>query len=266
MLTVEEYKAKRLAKIERIRAAAERARSEGKTSIQQGDSMFKVIPFGQPILVGHHSERRDRNYRDRAWNKLGKGFKLIEKAERLESRAATVEANDAIYTEDPQAVEKLESKLDLLLKEQAEMKRINAALRKGADFDTLEMSPEHRAELLSVDRHQNYYQPRKKGFPPYMLTSINAKIKTAKQRAQIVEAKQATPDKDEEHDGIRVEWRASENRIRVFYPGRVDLDTFKALKTHGFRVLRSEGEGAFSAYYNQNAAYFVKIYIRKQSQ
>ena len=53
--------------------------------------------------------------------------------------------------------------------------------------------------------------------------------------------------------------------IRVFYPGRVDLNTYKALKQHGFRVLRSEGEGAFSAYYNNNAAYFVKTYIRKQA-
>ena len=138
------------------------------------------------------------------------------------------------------------------------MKRINAALRKGADFNTLEMSDEHRKELMTIEKVQAYYQPLKRGFPPYMLTSINAKIKTAKQRAEQVEKKQAIPDKDEEINGIRVEWRASENRIRVFFPGRVDLDTFKALKKHGYRVLRSEGEGAFSAYYNYNAGMFVK--------
>lgn len=66
-----------------------------------------------------------------------------------------------------------------------------------------------------------------------------------------------TPDKDEEVNGARVEWRAGENRIRVYFGKRVDLDTFKALKRHGFRVLRSEGEGAFSAYYNRNAADFI---------
>jgi hypothetical protein len=65
------------------------------------------------------------------------------------------------------------------------------------------------------------------------------------------------PDIGGEVNGARVEWRAGENRIRVYFGKRVDLDTFKALKRHGFRVLRSEGEGAFSAYYNRNAADFI---------
>lgn len=263
MLTIEEYEAKRESRYQRLINAAERAQRESEAAQNQARAMADAIPFGQPILVSHHSEKRDRNYRANIHNKFRKGFELAKKAEEYKSRAASMEANDAIYSEDPQAVNKLESKLETLLKEQAEMKRINAALRKGADFDTLEMSAEHRAELLSVDRHQNYYQPRKKGFPPYMLTSINAKIKTAKQRAEQVEKQQATPDKDEEHDGIKIEWRASENRIRVIYPARVDPETYKKLRAHGFRATKEEG--TFSAYYNNNAAYFIKIYVRKQA-
>ena len=73
-------------------------------------------------------------------------------------------------------------------------------------------------------------------------------------------------DKDEEIGAVRVEWRPSENRIRVYFHGRVDLDTFKALKRHGYRVLRSEGEGAFSAYYNNNAAYFVQDLRNKEKE
>lgn len=261
MLTIEEYEAKRNARYERLIKAAERVTREGETAQYQARAMADVIPFGQPILIGHHSEKRDRNYRASIHNKFRKGFELAKKAEEYRSRAASIEANDAIYSEDPQAVEKLETKLESLLKEQAEMKRINAALRKGADFDALEMSPEHRAKLLSVDKHQNYYQPRQKGFPPYMLTSINAKIKTAKQRAEIVEKKQTTPDKDEEHDGIKVEWRASENRIRVIYPARVDPETFKKLRTYGYRATKETG--TFSAYYNSSAAHFIKTYVRK---
>jgi len=265
MLTIEEYEAKREARYQRLINAAERAQREGEASQNQARAMADVIPFGQPILVGHHSEKRDRNYRASIHNKFRKGFELAKKAEEYKSRAANMEANDAIYSEDPQAVGKLESKLETLLKEQAEMKRINSALRKGADFATLEMSEEHRKELLSVAKHQAYYNPLTKGFPPHMLTSINAKIKTAKQRAEQVEKKQAMKDEDFTANGVRIEGRPSENRIRVFYPGRVDAETFKALKQHGFRVLRSEGEGAFSAYYNNNALYFVKNRIMKAS-
>lgn len=262
MLTREEYEAKREARYNRLVDAARRAEKESQAALNTAHSMAEFIPLGQPILIGHHSEKRDRNYRERIHNKYRKGFDLAKQAEEYRSRAASIEANEAIYKDNPDAVELLSDKAATLKAEQAEMKRINAALRKGADFTTLEMSEEHRKELLTIDRVQGYYQPLKKGFPPYMLTSINNKIKTAEKRAEQVEKQQATPDKDEEIDGIRVEWRASENRIRVFYPSRVDFETYRELKRHGYRNLKSEGEGAFSAYYNYNAAQFVKKFVR----
>jgi hypothetical protein len=265
MYTKEEYENKRQARYNRLLAAAERAAKESESSLGTARQMASVIPFGQPMLTDHHSYKRDSNYRAKIQNKYRRGFELMQKAEELKSRAASVEANDAIYSDDPEAVQKLDSKLESLLAEQAEMKRINAALRKGADFQTLEMSAEHRADLLSIDKHQNYYQPLKKGFPPYMLTSINAKIKAAKQRAEQVEKKQAMKDEDFEVNGIRIEGRPSENRIRVYYPARVDAETFALLRRYGFRALRSEGDGAFSAYYNNNAVYFIKTHIRKQA-
>jgi hypothetical protein len=50
----------------------------------------------------------------------------------------------------------------------------------------------------------------------------------------------------------------------MYFPGRVSSEMFKALRQHGFRVLRLMGEGAFSAYYNNNALYFVKTQIMKK--
>lgn len=263
MLTQEQYEAKRQARYERLVAAATKAEAESAASWNQARSMADCIPFGQPILVGHHSETRDRNFRARIESKHRKGYELHQKAAELRSRAESIQDNNAIMSDDPSAVNKLNEKIAELEAEQREVKRINAALRKGADFDTLEMSEAHRAELLSVEKHQAYYQPRTKGFPPYMLTSLSTKIRTAKERAQVVEKKQAMQDEDFEINGVRIEGRPSENRIRVYYPGRVDMDTYKALKQHGFRVLRSEGEGAFSAYYNNNALYFIKTHIKK---
>jgi hypothetical protein len=258
MLTIEEYEAKRQARYERFAAAAEKAEAESAQQWKQARLMADVIPFGQPIHVGHYSEGPDRRYRARIESKHRKGYELHKKAEYYRSRADSAQDNTAIMSDDPSAVSKLTAKVEELEAEQREMKRINAALRKGADFDTLEMSETHRAELLSVERHQAYYQPRQKGFPPYALSNLSAKIRTAKERAQRVESKQAIPDKDERIGNVRIEWRAGENRIRIFYPGRVDLATFKKLQRHGYKVLRSEGEGAFSAFYNNNAAYFVK--------
>ncbi len=261
MLTKEQYEQKRQARYERLINAAEKATNESNAAREQSNRMADCIPMGQPILVGHYSEKRDRNFRERIHNKMRKGFELAKKAEEYRSRAASIETNVAIFSDNPEAVDLLSEKVNELKAEQTEMKRINAALRKGADFNTLEMSEEHRNELLIIERVQAYYQPLKRGFPPYMLTSVNAKIRTAEKRAAIVEKKQSIPDKDEEIDGVKIEWRASENRIRLDYGQRVSMEVYKLLKQHGFRAMKEEG--VFSSYYNNNAGYFIKTYLRK---
>ncbi len=255
MLTQDEYNAKRQARYERLQAAAERAEKEGQASRTQAHDMASVIPFGQPVLVGHHSEGRDRNYRGKIENKFRKGFELAQKADELRSRAESIENNVAIYADDPSAPEQLASKLANLEAERNEMKRINKELRSGIPFEKVEMTGIHRDELLSMSKTQPYYQPLTKGFPPYALTNIGATIRTAKARLEQVQKKQAIPDKDETIGDVKIEWRASENRIRLIFPARVDKDTFAKLKQHGYRAMRDEG--TFSAYYNYHAGEFV---------
>ena len=50
-------------------------------------AMLDVIPFGQPILVGHHSEQRDRNYRARADRKARKSIETSDRAESIKRGA-----------------------------------------------------------------------------------------------------------------------------------------------------------------------------------
>ena len=96
-----DYEQRRQDRIERFEERAAKARQEADATYSQAKSMADVIPFGQPILVGHHSEQRDRNYRDRIHNKFGKSFELEDKAKHYESRAASAEANHAISSDDP---------------------------------------------------------------------------------------------------------------------------------------------------------------------
>lgn len=256
-MTREEYEAKRQTRYERLTKAAQRAESESKAALNQARSMASVIPFGQPILIGHHSEKRDRNFRGRIENKYRRGFELMNKAKELQNRAESAASNDAIYSDDPDAMEKLSDKLESLLSLQARYKAINAAhtkfLKNPASLDKCELSEEDKATIRN-------YIPQYSWTPhpiaPYQLTNLSANIRTAKKRAEQVERKQSIPDKDEEINDIKIEWRANDNRIRIIYPARVDLATFKKLRTHGFRAMKEAG--AFSAYYNNNAAYFIK--------
>jgi len=259
MYTIEEYEAKRTARYERLVKAAQKAETESESNWNQAHKMADCIPFGQPILVGHYSEGRDRNYRARIESKHRKGYELHLRAEELKSRAASMEANNAIFSDDPEAVEKLESKLDGLLVLQKRYKAINAAhakyLKNPASLDLCELS---ESDKITIRNYKPEYRWEPHPITPFQLTNLSANIRTATKRAALVEKKQAIPDKDEEINGVKIQWRAGENRIRIYFPARVDLDTFKNLKSHGYRVLRSEGEGAFSAYYNYNAGEFVK--------
>jgi len=55
-------------------------------------TMADAIPFGQPILVGHYSEGRDRRFRERIGNTFRRAFEEGDKAKYYERRAETARA------------------------------------------------------------------------------------------------------------------------------------------------------------------------------
>lgn len=263
-MTPEEYAAKREARYNRLIAAAEKAEKESTAAWNQARSMAEVIPFGQPILIGHHSERRDRNYRARIESKHRRGYELHQRAEELRSRAEAAQNNNAIFTEDPEAAAKLGDKVSILIEVQERYKAINAAhkkyLKNPASLDACDLTD---AEKEIIRNYVPTYSWTPHPIAPFTLTNLSAQIRTAKKRAAQVEKQQAIPDKDETIDTIRIEWRPSENRIRVIYPARVDLATFKKLRQHGYKAMKETGH--FSAYYNNNAAWYIKE-LREQGE
>src|SRR5947207_1571026 len=87
-----------------------RMRCSSSTPLSGAAGMADAIPFGQPILVGHHSEKRDRRFRARIDGKFRKGIALHKKAEDLKHRAASV-GTAGISSDDPEAIEKLREKV-----------------------------------------------------------------------------------------------------------------------------------------------------------
>lgn len=114
---------------ERLLERAEKADSDGNAYYNRARQMGEVIPFGQPILIGHHSEKADRRYRERIHRTYGKGFERFQAAERLRERAAASRKSKAISSDDPAALLKLREKLAALEADQAEMVRLNKCVR-----------------------------------------------------------------------------------------------------------------------------------------
>jgi Domain of unknown function (DUF3560) len=65
---------------ERFAGYADNASTRSDARSRSGHQALDAIPMGQPILVGHHSEKRDRAYRDRAFGNLDKSFREADKA------------------------------------------------------------------------------------------------------------------------------------------------------------------------------------------
>lgn len=54
------YRDRREAKADRLREWAEKREAKAAAAFDSAATLSDAIPFGQPILVGHHSEKRAR--------------------------------------------------------------------------------------------------------------------------------------------------------------------------------------------------------------
>lgn len=86
--------------VQRAAERAERMQTHAENAEQRAAKAFDAadlsegksgIPLGQPILVGHHSERRHRRAIERADNAMRRGIEESDKAKYFESRAAAAQ-------------------------------------------------------------------------------------------------------------------------------------------------------------------------------
>jgi hypothetical protein len=223
---VNAYEEKKQRRIERLRARAERLNTQANAAVERASKMAEVIPLGQPILVGHHSEGRDRRYRARIHSTFEKGFALAKEAQEALGRAHSAESNDAISSDDPDALSKLQAKV---AEEEALRERVleaNRRLRAGEspeDIDAfLGWPPGRLAIVLSL------------GNRSISTANIGANIRRLKERIALLEKRASAPPKEGETIGeVRIEEK--DNRVRIFFPGKPSEDLRRRLKQNGFR-------------------------------
>jgi hypothetical protein len=88
---VERDRERAAARAERFETYAENAQKRAEEAHRKVRAVADMIPLGQPILVGHHSEGRHRRDLDRIHNGMGKSIAERDKAEHWERRAEIAE-------------------------------------------------------------------------------------------------------------------------------------------------------------------------------
>lgn len=241
---------KKEARISRYGELARKAERESQNAYNASNSAVEHIPMGQPILVGHHSERSHRAALERSHNAMHRSIVLDEKAEYYRRKAEAAENNDAIYAEDDNAVERLQEKIAGLEKLQQQMKDANKIFRskkltgdqKITELAKLGIDEGHARKMLAGDFIGRI------GYADYQLQNNNAVIRNAKQRLEQVKKLKDTPVKEYEVNGVRVVENSEENRFQIFFSGKPDEEVRTKLKRAGYRW--SPSNGCWQCYMN----------------
>ncbi len=236
-----DYERKQEARRERYERKAEQLRAEAGRLHDQAHDMASIIPFGQPILVGHYSEGRDRRYRERIHNTFGKAFATMDKADYYEQKAASV-GTGGISSDDPDAVRKLKEKLAELEKLQEWMKQANALIRKHK-------TPERQLAALmemgmSEAEAKEVLDPgwcNRPGFMPFQLQNNNANIRRVRHRIQQLEQAAQNVTVEQECGSYTYREDAEENRVMFLFDGKPEPEVRALLKSHGFKWSPTRG-------------------------
>lgn len=239
------------ARKERAERRAARLRAAGEAKIADARAHVAGIPMGQPILVGHHSERRHRRDLEKHDRKMRKGVELLRAAERAESPLAGA----SISSDDPEALKALRAQLEAARANHELYKRANAAYRKGHKRGGREGAIAAMREAGIADeviaKGLRNLQLMPVWTVPFLLGNGNAEIKRIEARIAELERRDAEPEREPiVGEGWRIEEDKADNRVRFYFDARPSREVIEELKRNGWRWSRTAG--AWQRQLNEN--------------
>lgn len=245
----------------RIDRANELSRKNAEASeraYQQVQAIAQYIPSGQPVLVGHHSEARHRRDLEKMDNGMRRSVEAGEKAGYYADKAKSIEDSNAIFSDDPDAVTKLEEKIRQHKELQDFMKAANRCIRKQdkAAFLQLPHASEQIWEKLNTKDCFGGL-----GFAHYQLTNNNANIRRMEQRLQALKKNVALPYSKTTVKGVDRIIDPEANRVQLVFPSKPSEETRSKLKQqHGFRWCGAEG--AWQRHLNNAGIYEADTFLK----
>jgi len=182
------YRERRERRAARLREWADKREQRAEQAHDSARTILDMIPMGQPVLLGHHSEDRHRRDLTRAHSNIAREIEHSTKAAEFRSRAETIEAaaERAIYSDDPDAVERLRERIAELETERDRIKAYNASCRKGSPNPEL-LDRRQQALLQSIIDHAPYQLGRNNSLPGYALSNLGGNINRQRKRLACLE-------------------------------------------------------------------------------
>jgi hypothetical protein len=232
-----DYEERKENRISRYADRAKKASGEADALFGKAHDMASAIPFGQPILVGHHSEGADRSCRNRIENTQRKSFEAAEKAAYYQGKAESAAANNSISGDNPDAVNLYREKLAKLEAAQERMKAVNKAFAKGDDaLKALGLTDEQIAKMKS-----NMPSYERKPYPSWALSNNNAEMRRVKEKIEQLEKLDTVEAETITFKGGKLLVNTEINRVQFLFDDKPGEGIRSLLKSYGFRWAPSEG-------------------------
>jgi hypothetical protein len=241
----QDYTQRREERIERFESRAAAAEVESNAAYNHSHEIISAIPTGQPILVGHHSEKHHRRDLDKADRLMHKSLEADEKANYYQGKAEAARKNSAISSDDPDALNKLQDKLQQLQAAQERDKAMNAYYRKHKTLKGFEGITDEEAEKADAELAEQDASPYSTGkhppVPSWVLSNRNGEIARLKQRLAKLQQVDEMEHVEIDFAGGTLLTNEEINRVQILFDEKPDEATREKLKTNGFRWSPREG-------------------------
>lgn len=217
-----DYEERRKRRIERYNELSEKAKEKSRMYSNSNANRILEMTPGQPILVGHYSEKKHKRLIEKAHNDIKKSIEMDDKSRFYSNRAESAENSKVIYNDDPNAIEKLKRKLERL---------------------------ENQRNNIKAREHEQWE-----------LTNIGANIRETKRRIERLERLETIKFEDIGFNNGRAIHNKKINRIQLLFDDIPNEDIRKELKRNGFHW--SKYECAWQREFTENAIKATNILIR----
>lgn len=205
------------------------------------DRAVDGIEPGQPILVGHHSEKRHRKALDKCDSAMRRGIESQDMAGHHASKADGIrrQLRTTIYSDDPDAIENLEAKAAAIDAYCDRCKAINKQVRKGDGWEERIEPPlndKEKAELLSAAKSQAFTGGKFKGYASYTTTNARANARRLRKRIKDITARQERQAAAEAAGGVIIKRLEAEGHdyCTVTFAEKPAREILDALRGAGF--------------------------------
>ena len=220
------------AKLEKRREWAAGREEKAEKSFNRAHSLAQEIPFGQPILVGHHSEKRHRRAVSRIESAGFAGVEHSKMADHHKDKASGLEnqLDDSIFSDDADAIPALRARIAENEAKRDRMKLVNKLHKKkdaaglaalGIDLETLTTKLREAGSYWGSRPHL-----------PYELTNLGARIRSDQKRIAQIEYRQRKTQRAEEAGGVLISTQG--DYASVTFSEKPERDILNTLKGAGF--------------------------------